>query len=464
MKHRLALWLLALVACTANIPPTTVRGTLRLERDPTLDGGSPFELVITSAAPVASNPDASVNPDAAPVDASPPPPPPVDAGTVVDSGVPPPPTTGGVREPPDSTNQIEGRDLWPAPVLARPTPGATVVDPTFGTSIRAMPDGARHEYSQLQAFSHDDRYVLLGGKVYDLQPSMPTVVFAVAGGTPRWLPDTHTVVSFVERSPGIRNNIQVLTQSVAAPQPAVLMDLPNLHFMDDARSYEEISRGPRKLVALLVTSRTDKTGSHIVVLNIATRTVAYDYPLTAQFVDWVAVTPDAARLMIQTTSGQGLLMCDLMTGAVIKTITPRHDHGDLGLGSAGMWNFVSTDILHPRNNNVPGIYRFLQSSKTALRMIGWGKSSHISMQGPPGGPAAVTASVTNDDDILKGEIYLVNQDGSLLRLAHHRSTESDYWRQPHASISASGKYVIFASDWGNTANPPTSYVIRVPGT
>jgi hypothetical protein len=36
----------------------------------------------------------------------------------------------------------------------------------------------------------------------------------------------------------------------------------------------------------------------------------------------------------------------------------------------------------------------------------------------------------------------------VLRLAHHRSTRCGYWVQPRASMSRDGRYVVFASDWG----------------
>jgi hypothetical protein len=39
-------------------------------------------------------------------------------------------------------------------------------------------------------------------------------------------------------------------------------------------------------------------------------------------------------------------------------------------------------------------------------------------------------------------------DGSVLRLAHHRSTSCGYWVQPRASLSRSGLYAVFTSDWG----------------
>ncbi len=57
-----------------------------------------------------------------------------------------------------------------------------------------------------------------------------------------------------------------------------------------------------------------------------------------------------------------------------------------------------------------------------------------------------------------GEVVVARVDAndnpaSVYRLAHHRSHPAylnQFWRQPHASISRSGKYVIFDSDMGST--------------
>jgi hypothetical protein len=48
----------------------------------------------------------------------------------------------------------------------------------------------------------------------------------------------------------------------------------------------------------------------------------------------------------------------------------------------------------------------------------------------------------------EAELFLQRTDGTVLRLAHHRSTSCGYWVQPRASVSRDGRYVVFASDWG----------------
>jgi hypothetical protein len=73
------------------------------------------------------------------------------------------------------------------------------------------------------------------------------------------------------------------------------------------------------------------------------------------------------------------------------------------------------------------------------------------------GPAGVAAP-------FQDELFLVYLDGSVRRLTHHRSTKSDYWVQPRASMSRSGRYVVFASDWGRpTGGRGDPYLLDLTG-
>jgi len=103
------------------------------------------------------------------------------------------------------------------------------------------------------------------------------------------------------------------------------------------------------------------------------------------------------------------------------------------------------------------------------------RDSHISYQGGPKQPWGVWSAFhdPNFDNIYNippesdwqtvwpqwaGEVVVArvdanNNPASVYRLAHHRSHPaylSQFWRQPHASISRSGKYVMFDSDMGST--------------
>jgi hypothetical protein len=85
-----------------------------------------------------------------------------------------------------------------------------------------------------------------------------------------------------------------------------------------------------------------------------------------------------------------------------------------------------------------------------IRPIDWDiGGDHISCQGPPGGCLVTTHSDPTDGwQPFEQELFLLYLDGSVLRLAHHRSSSCGYWAQPRATISQNGRLVLFASDWG----------------
>lgn len=84
---------------------------------------------------------------------------------------------------------------------------------------------------------------------------------------------------------------------------------------------------------------------------------------------------------------------------------------------------------------------------TYVRVLNW-MGDHISCQGLTGVCLITTYSdPSNGWQPLEGELFLQYTDGSVLRLAHHRSGECGYWVQPRATLSRNGRYIVFASDW-----------------
>jgi hypothetical protein len=113
--------------------------------------------------------------------------------------------------------------------------------------------------------------------------------------------------------------------------------------------------------------------------------------------------------------------------------------------------FMTFELYHPSGNLALG-YRELPGTTpvqepTYVRVMDW-VGDHISCQGPPGVCLVTTWGDPGDGwSALEGEIFLQYLDGSVARLAHHRSSNCGYWVQPRASLSRDGRFAIFASDW-----------------
>lgn len=182
------------------------------------------------------------------------------------------------------------------------------------------------------------------------------------------------------------------------------------------------------------------------------------------------------------------------------------NHVDFGLDMAG--NDVGL-VARVDNTVVPGladacpngggsdIQKSWSTSWTTMTDSCWfdtnWRAQHISYRGGPTQPWAIWSAF---DDATYGGIYNIppesdwqtvwpkwagevvaarvdanNDPTKVVRLAHHRShpnysgddAPGKFWRQPHAAISRSGKYVMFDSDMGiiGTDGYTDSYIIQI---
>ena len=149
-----------------------------------------------------------------------------------------------------------------------------------------------------------------------------------------------------------------------------------------------------------------------------------------------------------------------------------YEHGNLGLNAAGQDFFAAVQfdskpagtlivenlqtgeikpIISPANG-YPYPPTSTHISAVAFRAPGW---VAVSAVGKPAGKR-----------VLDQEILLANVDtGKVCRVAHHHSFakegRSDYWGEPHVTISPSGTRAVFASDWENSGSVDT-YVVELP--
>lgn len=393
-----------------------------------------------------------------------------------------------VTSPTVELNCVDRTDPAPTvspPALPLPPVGTPFVDPRFCTTLRRVSDtsdGGRfetQEYSQLQAFSSDDTYVLLTGyegylvrRVSDL--GQVAGLDTSSWNAARWYPpQAHTLIHFDSNDD---TTIRVQLASVDALTTTTIYTFPAPYErIITNRSSDELSEDGRWLAG--VANRDD--GQWVIfALDIQNRTLGAQLPIVDLYEpigpctrdpeygivdpDWVGVSPLGRYLVMQWTRDgtdrcSGLETFDLQTGAFIGRVYEGHQHGDLGVDSDGDTEFFMTFEMAapPPNNDRPAIgMRVLPGNATFsppiyLQVLEWGIGEHISCRGPHG-VCLVTAGSWADNgwNPFEAELFLQYIDGSVSRLAHHRSSSCGYWVQPRASISRDGRYVVFASDWG----------------
>jgi hypothetical protein len=367
----------------------------------------------------------------------------------------------GIYVPPHDIrggNEPQGAHLVPADVI-RPEEGQRVIDPVFRTVIRRMKANHSHVYSQLQAFSHDNEYVILidhdsGYHVRRYSDLSPVESSRGWFSAYRWIPGTHKIIT-LENDP-----VRFRVFDVDRQEWSTLMELPDFQYAHGPRSYEELSRDG-EWTAVYVNDDGDGN-SLIVSVNLDEKRIGFSRGIVEMGAfsqewgvlepDWVGVSPLGRYVVVQwvrddTVPASGLELYDIETGEFVRRLYTHHNHSDMGLSPEGREYMATSELASPVNGNFPGlVIHWMDGGEPLhLRPMPWSRMAHLSCQGPDG--VVIVSAGGEFDGAYKNEIYAVYLDGSLRRLAHHRSTAGDYWVQPKASASPDGSRVIWSSDW-----------------
>ncbi|MCK6547377.1 hypothetical protein L6R52_16125 [Myxococcota bacterium] len=367
--------------------------------------------------------------------------------------------------------------------LAAPEKGQSVVDPTFGVVIRRLTDRGEHgglataEYSQLQAFNADETRVLLLNEdatrqVLDLATGEPTH-WGLELELPRWSPvDANVLYGFNRKSGGPIDLLEVTLLPEGTWSTRVVANVTDLGFSSiDDGCYEELSADGRYLTLL------DQQNSKVSVFDVLSATIKGTVHLASD-VDWVAVSDTGRYLAVQyvergfEAENQGLAIYDVETMELAGHAADHHEHGDLGLDAEGNEVYVSMGYT---DSCASGSVACYSVSKLPDALERGARVDHFEM------PAAVGSYTScrnnqgagyclNGDDYAESagatpfakELWLTRlSDGAVKRFAHHRSQSCSYFGLSRPSISRSGRYVIFTSDWArpNCDDQTDSYIV-----
>lgn len=373
----------------------------------------------------------------------------------------------------DPTLTVPMHDLPSQPV------GEPFTDPHFCTTLRRVSaeseDGGfeTQEYSQLQAFSADNEYLLLVSlenwytvrRVSDfgLVEGLDTSSWNAA----RWYPpQPHSIIHYDSNDD---TTIRVQVTNIESQTTETVYTFPEIYqYVVVNRSSDELSadgrwmagvvnRDDERWVIFALDIENGELGAVLSISDLYATACEPDPEWGAVNPDWVGVSPLGNYLVVQwtrdgTSRCSGLESFDLRTGEFIGRVYDGHQHGDMGVDIDGSEFFMTFELYHPSGMLALGV-RELPGNATVsepryVQTLDW-VGDHISCQGPAGVCLVTTSAIPDDGwSPLEGEVFLQYTDGRVERLAQHRSTGCGYWVQPRASISRDGRYVVFASDWG----------------
>src|SRR3989344_3973219 len=374
-------------------------------------------------------------------------------------------TNGGISNPNLTLTQIN---------LPLQNPLVPFVEPTFNTTLIRITNRSQSNsyatqiYSQLQAFSSDNKYLLYidneDYQVYDLENNRFVMSLGEVNN-PRWQPGLqHTIVAYDDNADSDLSVLYFNVDTGAITTPYVFPS--NYVRISVNPSFDELShdgkwmsgiaiRNDGEEVVFAVDLQNRRLGAQIPINQLYNSVCARDPTWGVIYPDWTAASPLGRYLVVQwprdgTSRCSGLETFNIETGAFVGRITDDGQHGDLGVMPNGNEEFFMTfEVYHPSGELGIG-YRMLPGTNTVsqtnyINTVDW-NGEHISCQGP-NGVCLVTTRNSGSLSPFDNELFLQNINGSVLRLTHHRSTACGYWVQPRATISRDGSKVAFASDW-----------------
>jgi hypothetical protein len=370
-----------------------------------------------------------------------------------------------------------------------PPAGTPFTDPVFGTTLIRLTsqtdrgDFAIHDYSQLQAFSRDSKYVLIGtnsgSEVWDVVTRERSALPPQNNiNVPRWQPAlAHTLV-WIDT-----NEDETIRVQYGNADTGAITD--HFTFPDEFdrirgnQSFDELSDDGRWMAGMATMSNDEEV---IFTLDLQTKQIGARMSLPSLYAgpctedpqygqvepDWIGVSP-LGNYLIVNWARDGVERCtgqeayNIQTGSYVGHSYNSRQHGDLALTKDGKEVFITSVSDSGTGSGLPGLAEFSlpngATSPRIIRELPWHGLWHISCRGPR--DMCLITSFDSEEDwdlrgVLEQELYLIYFDGSVRRLTHHRSSGCGYWVQPRASLSYDGRYAIFDSDYNTELGGPNS--------
>ena len=395
----------------------------------------------------------------APPPVAPPPPPPV-------TPPPPPPVA-----PPIGPALKTDYGVYPEPALPAMGPaGSKVVDPSFGTTILRLTDGADGgdcivEYAYWPVVNKDStRLMVLCASVQEGNYSARYYTFDAAA----FRASTGTTLN---TSPGegvkhwdaiwsgidpdlmwFHSDTKLYSYHVATQSWTLIKDLGGL--LPSGGRLQQMSR-----------SLDDNVfGWHTTGSSFLTWTRSTDTTFARQVNDVNEVQIDkTGRYLTVIRDAVGPQVWDIQTDAMTQLWSGVDGFFHYDSGRGGLFNVDDSSAASYRNlaaphslvTSLPGYF----SRAT--------QNHHHSMQADNDGWALISRQHTGGGGVSQAfdnEILQVANDGSgrVRRIVHHRSVYNDYLDEPHANISRDGQFVAFTSNWGNASGRRDIYLVQIP--
>jgi len=378
---------------------------------------------------------------------------------------------------------LGGSQSIPQTPLQKPPVGVRVADPAFKTTILRVTNsrsagmkGIFPEYSKRQAWNADESLLLLregDGKalLYNGQSyQFLKILEEVGGDDVFWHPkDPQLLVFFIEN--------KLYSLNVGSGPKKLLFTFPGYSFVG-TKGEGNLSLDGRFLALVgqvYQESNQQVQFKDLLVFDLASNLVSAKLALPAglQAFDWVSISPKGTYVVVDYADGvsqrfHGLEVYD----RALKFLWQKPlgaGHSDLAVDVNGEEVLVMDSYDPDLNQNLVKKFRLSDGTETRLLAMSALFDQHISCQNLKKSGWCLISTfdyvqrLTDNPPAgwlpFEDEIFFLKLDGSgsVERLGHHRSRrfspatpdsdKSNYFAEPHATVSRNGDRVLFGSNW-----------------
>jgi len=393
-----------------------------------------------------------------------------------------------------------GFEVRQTPPLDEPDPREPFQDPVLGTCIIRVTDrradlspedpsgGIKNEYSRVQAFNADGRYLIARSieaywYLYDASTLEPLALLPL-DVEPRWSPTDPDLIYYLSETRLVSLNIQSGEMTSLHDFKG---DLPFEPAMVWTR-YEGSPSADGRYWGLMAEDQ-DWLAAAYLVYDLATDQVVATrlldgWPAEAREIDSVTISPSGKYFLayMDLYCEQGVLGNDEQPcGLMVYDRQFQHGrgllrivgHSDLALDSNGkdvlVYQDIDTDHIAMLNLESGAVtplwpidFRYspvgLHFSGRAFNTPGWAVISTYSGGYP------------KDATWMDNQVFAIElkPDGRVLRLAHTHSVvdqeqEHDYWAEPQATVNPDLTRILYTSNWGHSGTDQVEmYMVVLP--
>lgn len=387
-------------------------------------------------------------------------------------------------EPDPPGDLVFGQDNSPIVEIPKPTRAVPQADPAYGLTIQQATDAGdsdngaswiRNDYSRRQAFNADEScYIGVASNgywwLYDTATRRPIMRLPSLAGScePIWHPSDPAHLYFHPTNGGMTLSELAIDAAGKSASARTVADFRGkLPWADVARCWMKDEGAPsfdgRYWCFQAETSDFRIRGAF--VYDLAEGKVLGTRDLASR-PDHVSMSASGRFAVLSGDGSDGTTAYDRDTFEKVRQLHHKSEHSDLGLLPNGHDYYVSIDY-QSGGGDVFYIDIDTGEKKTLFPTYLAGSTTAIHFSGKayerPGIACVSTYARNGQQQWFHDKVFLLDLlSGNIVNLCHHRS-RGTYYGEPHATISPSGRSVLFNSNWytGKDAGH-CAYQVAVP--